>query len=58
MGVSSIFSSSAGITQILGNNESLEVSKGVQKAFLEVDEEGSKAASSSGKSIKIYSAFT
>ncbi|XP_037964220.1 antichymotrypsin-2 isoform X2 [Plutella xylostella] len=47
MGVSSIFSSSAGITQILGNNESLEVSKGVQKAFLEVDEEGSKAASSS-----------
>ncbi|XP_041974476.1 antichymotrypsin-2-like isoform X3 [Aricia agestis] len=45
LGIKAIFdSSNSGLTKILNNNESLYVSKAVQKAFIEVNEEGAEAA--------------
>nr|AFQ01141.1 serine protease inhibitor 005 [Chilo suppressalis] len=47
MGIKQIFNKDdSGLTKILNANEPLYVSKGIQKAFIEVNEEGAKATAS------------
>ncbi|OWR42344.1 serpin-2, partial [Danaus plexippus plexippus] len=48
LGIQSIFDqNNSGLTKILNNSEPLSVSKAVQKAFIEVNEEGAEAAAAS-----------
>lgn len=50
MGVSEIFDSSkADLSGFLESKEQLSVSDAVHKAFIEVDEEGTEAATATGK---------
>lgn len=44
MGIKSIFTGSADLSGLLENNEPLFVSEAIQKAFIEVNEEGAEAA--------------
>ncbi|CAH2990006.1 unnamed protein product [Chilo suppressalis] len=49
MGIKQIFNKDdSGLTKILNANEPLYVSKGIQKAFIEVNEEGAEAAAATG----------
>lgn len=47
MGIRSIFEHSANLTKMLSNNEPVNVSKVIHKAFIDVNEEGTEAAASS-----------
>ncbi|NP_001037021.1 serine protease inhibitor 2 [Bombyx mori] len=49
LGIQAIFNrQNSGLTKILDNDEPLYVSKAVQKAFIEVNEEGAEAAAATG----------
>ncbi|CAH0722510.1 unnamed protein product, partial [Brenthis ino] len=49
LGISAIFdSNNSGVTKVLNTDENLYVSKAVQKAFIEVNEEGAEAAAATG----------
>lgn len=57
MGLSSIFSEKANFSGMMDSTEPICVSKVVQKAFIEVNEEGAEAAAATGKTrifIDIY----
>lgn len=49
MGLDHMFSDYADFSQMLNGREPLKVSKVVQKAFIEVNEEGAEAAAATGK---------
>nr|AAV91429.1 serpin 2 [Lonomia obliqua] len=54
IGINAIFQrGNSGLTKILDNNEPLYVSKAVQKAFIEVNEEGAEAAAATGVVIML-----
>ncbi|XP_045502421.1 antichymotrypsin-2-like isoform X2 [Colias croceus] len=58
LGISSIFDSgNSGIDKLLDNGELLYVSTAVQKAFIEVNEEGAEAAAATVMSIAMCSAI-
>lgn len=48
MNVNKIFNNDAQITRLL-KGESLSVSEAIQKAFIEINEEGAEAAAANGK---------
>jgi len=48
LGMSRIFDGRAELGGLLANNEPLVVSKAIQKAFIEVNEEGAEAAAATG----------
>lgn len=48
MGLSVIFSDKANFSKISENGEDLKVSDVIQKAFIEVNEEGAEAAAATG----------
>lgn len=48
MGVYELFSDNADLSRLLEDNESLSISDAFHKAYIEIDEEGSEAATSSG----------
>lgn len=49
MGLVSMFDEKANFSTMLENDESLCVTKVIQKAFIEVNEEGAEAAAATGK---------
>lgn len=50
LGITKIFNKqNSGLTRILNNDEPLFVSEAIQKAFIEVNEEGAEAAAATGK---------
>ncbi|CAH2990005.1 unnamed protein product [Chilo suppressalis] len=52
MGIKQIFNKDdSGLTKILNANEPLYVSKGIQKAFIEVNEEGAEAAAATAMAV-------
>ncbi|VVC92503.1 unnamed protein product [Leptidea sinapis] len=58
MGVEAIFDPhNSGINKLLDNGEMLHVSKAVQKAFIEVNEEGAEAAAATAMGIMMCSAM-
>ncbi|CAG7786209.1 unnamed protein product [Allacma fusca] len=59
MGMTSMFGDDADFTNIPapGSHQPLQLSKAVQKAFLEVNEEGSEAAAATGLQLTLKSAF-
>uniref|UniRef100_A0A2M3ZC63 Putative serine proteinase inhibitor n=1 Tax=Anopheles braziliensis TaxID=58242 RepID=A0A2M3ZC63_9DIPT len=52
LGMGRMFSNAAEFPDLLESNEPLKISKAVHKAFIEVNEEGTKAAAASGFSAK------
>lgn len=55
MGIESIFNpNKSGLENMLKSPEPLFVSKAVQKAFIEVNEEGAEAAAATGKIYHFY----
>lgn len=54
LGLGEIFGTSANFSGMLEGNEPLAVSKVIQKAFIEVNEEGAEAAAATGKCHFIY----
>ncbi|XP_063832687.1 antichymotrypsin-2-like isoform X4 [Ostrinia nubilalis] len=59
LGIKSIFNSKgpSGLTKVLNCDEPLYVSKAVQKAFIEVNEEGAEAAAATAMSIAMFCAI-
>ncbi|XP_037871526.1 serine protease inhibitor 2 isoform X4 [Bombyx mori] len=58
LGIQAIFNrQNSGLTKILDNDEPLYVSKAVQKAFIEVNEEGAEAAAATAMGIAFCTAF-
>lgn len=58
LGIKAIFDrSNSGLTRILDNNEALYVSEAVQKAFIEVNEEGAEAAAATAFGIMMTCAM-
>ncbi|XP_050354467.1 antichymotrypsin-2-like isoform X2 [Nymphalis io] len=58
LGIKAIFNSQdSGITKVLSKPEQLFVSKAVQKAFIEVNEEGAEAAAATAMGIMLCSAM-
>ncbi|CAH0747449.1 unnamed protein product [Diatraea saccharalis] len=58
IGIKKIFDkTNSGLTKILNVDEPLYVSKGIQKAFIEVNEEGAEAAAATAVGIVLYSAI-
>ncbi|CAH0699095.1 unnamed protein product [Spodoptera exigua] len=56
LGIKSIFDrANSGLTKILNADEPLFVSKAVQKAFIEVNEEGAEAAAATAMGVAMYS---
>ncbi|CAH0405916.1 unnamed protein product [Chilo suppressalis] len=54
MGIKQIFNKDdSGLTKILNANEPLYVSKGIQKAFIEVNEEGAEAAAATAGVVRM-----
>lgn len=54
LGIKAIFDkNNSGLTKILNSKEQLYVSKAVQKAYIEVNEEGATAAAATGKNTFI-----
>lgn len=49
MGLSAIFDDKADFSNMIDSTEKLCVSKVIQKAFIEVNEEGAEAAAATGK---------
>lgn len=59
MGLDHMFSDSADFSNMIAEKELLKVSKVIQKAFIEVNEEGAEAAAATGEfSFQISIAFT
>ncbi|XP_013144479.1 PREDICTED: antichymotrypsin-2-like isoform X2 [Papilio polytes] len=57
LGIKAIFdSTNSGLTKVLNTDEKLYVSKAVQKAFIEVNEEGAEAAAATAMGIMLCSA--
>ncbi|XP_045542438.1 antichymotrypsin-2 isoform X2 [Papilio machaon] len=57
LGIKAIFdSNNSGLTKLLNTDEKLYVSKAVQKAFIEVNEEGAEAAAATAMGIMLCSA--
>lgn len=54
MGLSAMFTGRADFSGIPQDKEQLVVTEVIQKAFIEVNEEGSEAAAATGKQNKIY----
>ncbi|GBP21437.1 Alaserpin [Eumeta japonica] len=48
LGINAIFSRSSGLNRILNTSEDIYVSNAIQKAFIEVNEEGAEAAAATG----------
>ncbi|XP_013167065.1 PREDICTED: antichymotrypsin-2-like isoform X2 [Papilio xuthus] len=58
LGIKAIFdSANSGLTKVLNTDEKLYVSKAVQKAFIEVNEEGAEAAAATAMGIMLCSAM-
>nr|WBB28749.1 antichymotrypsin-2-like protein [Yponomeuta cagnagella] len=56
LGIKAIFDEkNSGLTRILQNDERLVVSKAIQKAFIEVNEEGAEAAAATGLVVSTFS---
>lgn len=49
LGMGRMFSNAAEFPDLLESNEPLKISKAVHKAFIEVNEEGTKAAAATGE---------
>ncbi|XP_048005420.1 LOW QUALITY PROTEIN: antitrypsin-like [Leguminivora glycinivorella] len=55
LGIKAIFDKeNSGLTKILDSDEALYVSKGIQKAFIEVNEEGAEAAAATAMMVTSY----
>lgn len=57
MGLSSIFSEEANFSEMMESTEPICVSKVIQKAFIEVNEEGAEAAAATGKTCIFIDIF-
>lgn len=49
MGLGNMFTEKCNLSNMIDNDEPLKVSKVIQKAFIEVNEEGAEAAAATGK---------
>lgn len=54
MGLGVIFEKNADFSGFLESHEQLYVSKVIQKAFIEVNEEGAEAAAATGKLVLLF----
>lgn len=51
LGLENLFSSQCNLSRMIDGNEPLFVSKVIQKAYIEVNEEGAEAAAVTGKNF-------
>nr|CAI5819466.1 unnamed protein product [Callosobruchus analis] len=58
IGLGDLFTESADLSGIIKSGEGLKVSKAIQKAFIEVNEEGTEAAAATGMSVRLKRSTT